>query len=250
MGTKSTANDGEKLGIALALERNTHYDNIRICADSRNALKTTWDINKGSPRKSGIERRIKKGLQPCEPKHAKAHPTRARAHIGIKGNERAGQAANEYSDITRLPNTATPGGIKAISKERRKEWRTEHTYGESRSDWNRKVLAGYTWARTDGGPQNTWLHKIGKAASPTCPRCGQQDPGHHLTFICPAWDTIRKKLIGDRTQWGDLDKPIWIGAGAGEGVFDGSHTAFWFFSRFLPLIVFFAPNANFFRTSS
>lgn len=66
-----------------------------------------------------------------------------RAHIGVEGNEEADKAANKYSwkgDILRLPNTATPSGIKRISKETRREWRHETTFGLSHSNYAK-------WAR-------------------------------------------------------------------------------------------------------
>lgn len=51
--------------------------------------------------------------------------------------------------------------------------------------------------------------------------------GHHLTFHCPRWDTIRHRLIGHIKQWDELDEPIYIKTGPEkEGVIEGGEE--WF----------------------
>ena len=128
----------------------------------------------------------------------------------------------------RLPTTATPAGIKAISKAHRKVWRTEPSFGITQINYSYKALAAYTWLRTDRGPQRSWLHKIGKADTPNCPRCQYHtDSGQHITFECPTWDTLRQSLIGQRKQWADLDQAIWIKQGPDtKDIFDGGEE--WF----------------------
>ena len=99
------------------------------------------------------------------------------------------------------------------SREHRKQWRTEVSFGVARSNYNYKALSAYTFARTERGPQKSWLHKIGKAPGTTC-HCGHAvQTGHHLTFHCPTWDNIRTSLIGQHKDWGDLDHPIYIKTG-------------------------------------
>ena len=98
----------------------------------------------------------------------------------------------------------------------------------NKSTYNSKALAAYSWMRTDRGPQNSWAHKIGKAASQTCPTCDHPVAnGQHITFHCPTWSEQRKALIGERTSWEALDEPIWIKTGPEKkDTFDGGEA--WF----------------------
>ena len=86
-----------------------------------------------------------------------------------------------------------------------------------------KALSAYRWMRTEKGR----LHKIGNAASPPC-QCGHPyQTGHHITFSCPTWATLRTSLIGDRGDCTQLDDPVWIKTGPEkEDVFDGGEE--WF----------------------
>ena len=177
-----------------------------------------------------MELRMKKALSSCLDKGIKIYLLWVRAHIGIKGNEEADQAANRASwdgDIRRLPQTATPMGIKAASKLYRSQWRFETSYGGHCNTYSYQALSAVTWMRTDKGPQKNWLHRLGKATSPAC-NCGHPlQNGHHITFHCPSWATLRTSLIGDRKEWAELDDPIWIKTGPGpEDVIDGGEE--WF----------------------
>jgi len=59
------------------------------------------------------------------------------------------------------------------------------------------------------GPRKSWLHHIGKAEEPNC-SCGHtHQDGEHITFNCPRFSTIRKKLLGSRKTWEELDDPLW-----------------------------------------
>lgn len=139
-----------------------------ICADCRAALATTRDISKGTPCRSAIDRRIKEGLRACANKSIHAYLVWVRANIGIKHNEEADRIANFHSwngEIRRLPSTATRAGVLAISKNTRKGWRTETSFACHSSSYKYRALAAYTWMR---GPQNSWLHRVGKADSPAC----------------------------------------------------------------------------------
>ena len=54
--------------------------------------------------------------------------------------------------------------------------------------------------------------------------------GHHLTSHCPTWDHIRHGLIGHRTNWSDLDSPIYIKRGPEkEDVIEGGEEWFSYF---------------------
>ena len=164
--------------------------------------------------------------------------------IGIEGNEREDAAANLHSwsgDIRRLPNTTTSNGIVSRSKAIRKTYRTEKSYGTSRSSlYHSKALRAYTWTRTEKGPEKNCLHTIGKAESPTC-QCGHPtSTEHHLTFHCPLLNTTRLQLIGDRKQWADLDDPIWIKSGPDqEDIFDGGGGVVRYSYSFLATFFFF-----------
>ena len=69
--------------------------------------------------------------------------------------------------------------------------------------------SGYTWVRTNRGPQKGWLHHIGRAEDPGSP-CGHplQD-GAHVTFDCPRLANIRKEIIRPRKTWEEQVDPLW-----------------------------------------
>jgi len=62
------------------------------------------------------------------------------------------------------------------------------------------------------------LHHIDKADSPEC-SCPDEAPAteHHIIFHCPRFATIRAKFLGIRATWEELNKPVWMKTGKGEG---------------------------------
>ena len=69
--------------------------------------------------------------------------------------------------------------------------------------WCRKALSAYTWCRVNKGPQNEWLHRIGKADTDKC-SCGEVMSGTHVVEECPELDQWRpvwkewKEALGGR----------------------------------------------------
>jgi len=82
-------------------------------------------------------------------------------------------------------------------------------FGIRKTDGHRHALSGYTWMRTNRGPQKSWLTHIGKGDEQGC-ECGHpiQD-GDHITFECPRFRKERRELLGPRRTWEALDKPNW-----------------------------------------
>ena len=140
-----------------------------------------------------------------------------RAHIGIRGNELADQHATFHSHLGQIAGTggtATEGGIRQLTKAARAESRSAPTYGKGRRvGWKRRALAAYTWMRTGKGPQLQWLHRIGKAADPTC-HCGAAiQTGEHVVWECRLHNVERRRnRIGSTAKgdWGALDDPLWV----------------------------------------
>ena len=48
----------------------------------------------------------------------------------------------------------------------------------------KKKKKKYTWCRSNKGPQNGWLHRIGKVGTDKC-RCGTVMTGTHVVEECP-----------------------------------------------------------------
>ena len=65
--------------------------------------------------------------------------------------------------------------------------------------------------RTNRGPQNAWLHHIGKAPDPSC-TCGHpSQDGDHLVFHCPDTAASREKYLPPNAdKWEALDDPHWV----------------------------------------
>jgi len=49
---------------------------------------------------------------------------------------------------------------------------------------------------TGHGCFNTFLHRIGKADTPICEYCEQEDSTEHHIEVCPRWNTKRETLVG------------------------------------------------------
>jgi len=92
---------------------------------------------------------------------------------------------------------------------RRASYRQVEGFGTRRSEWHRHALSGYTWIRTDRGPQRSWLSHIGKGDNPTCD-CGHPiQGGHHITFECARFGKERREILGPRRTRESLDEPNW-----------------------------------------
>ena len=113
----------------------------------------------------------------------------------------------------RLEQAATERDMRQASKATRQQQRQNQAYGLGRcTDWPRRALSAYTWMRTNKRPQRRWLHHIGKAGGKEC-SCGHDtQDGHHFTFLCPLYETTKRRLIGARESdsWESLDKPLLI----------------------------------------
>ena len=82
----------------------------------------------------------------------------------------------------------TPAGLRAWSRRVRAEARGGN--GNGLIGWCRKSLSAYTWCRSNKGPQNEWLHRIGKADTDKC-KCGEVMTGTHVVEECPELDQWR-----------------------------------------------------------
>ena len=167
LGDTASIADAERLAMTLAMEREPGM--LAILSDSKAAIATAHRLANGATPRSDIERRMKDCLTAGEREIGVAW---VRSHIGIGGNERADRQAplERIRGETRgsIPNT-TFEGLKELRKALRKEARSQAGYGRHRTDWGKHALAAYTWARTNKGPQNAWLHHIGKAEDPSYP---------------------------------------------------------------------------------
>ena len=88
----------------------------------------------------------------------------------------------------------TPAGLRAWARRERAEARGGN--GNGLLGWCRKALSAYTWCRSNKGPQNEWLFKIGKADSGRC-QCGEVMTGTHVVEECPELEQWRPR----RTVW-------------------------------------------------
>ena len=54
-------------------------------------------------------------------------------------------------------------------------------------------MSAYVWFRTNKGPQNEWLFKIGKSDTDRC-KCGEEAiTGTHVVEECPELDQCRPR---------------------------------------------------------
>ena len=80
----------------------------------------------------------------------------------------------------------------------------------------RGALSAYTWLHTKPGPQKSWLHRLGKSADLACPCSHPTQSGKHITFECPTFKDARREFLGARTEWGELDAPVWVKEGEND----------------------------------
>jgi len=102
-----------------------------------------------------------------------------------------------------FPRTATEEGVRAASRATRKEQRYGAGHGQMRTNWYRPGSG-----RTEG-PQNSWLHQIGKASNAGCP-CGHPgEDGHNITFTRLRFTKEGHEFVGAKSTWEELDAPDW-----------------------------------------
>ena len=225
LGPISTVADSERRGVLEALQ--SDKDMLLILTDSMAAKATTINLSLGAPPRSQIEKDIKTALHRRNSLRLDTGISWVRAHIGIKGNELADQHATFQSfrgEIAGATRTATEGGIRRIAKEARASERTVETFGlGGRVLWGRRALAAYTWFRTGRGPQQQWLHKIGKAEDPSCPYGAIIQSGEHIVWHCTLheYERAHNGITDTREgEWADLDTKIWVPNDDVEGLAD------------------------------
>ena len=209
LGDLASVADGERKGLALALAHAPRSQKICVLSDSTTAIHTALQLSGGAPPRSGIEAEIRHHLLSRQADTAVAW---IRGHIGLEGNTIADNLAGLHAYLGAValqPRVGTHEGIKAASRANRKQARTLPGFGTRRTDWHRHALSAYTWYRTGKGPQKSWLAHIRKIDDPICP-CGHpSQTGEHIVFHCPLHDTMRKRFLGARTTWEELDSPVW-----------------------------------------
>ena len=78
-------------------------------------------------------------------------------------------------------------------------------------NWGRRALAAYTWFRTEKGPQQQWLHKIGKAEDLSCPSGVAAQSGEHIVWHCTLHSHERaRNRITNTKEWSNLATKIWV----------------------------------------
>lgn len=95
LGPFSIVADGERRGILEALQ--SDEDMLLILTDSMVAKATVVNLARGAAPRSGIEREIKAALQRRQESKLDTGISWIRAHIGVRGNELADQAARFHS---------------------------------------------------------------------------------------------------------------------------------------------------------
>jgi len=160
-------------------------------------LRNAINLSTSQPPRSGVEVQLKQALHNRRDKDTAI--SRIYRQIGIPGNERADRREEYESHLgvtAGSPHTATEEGIRLASKATKKQDRQVGVFGLRRGDWCRRALSPYALLRTDGGPQRSWLHRIGKTADPSCP-CGHHtENGLHLAFECPRFRRVRTYMLG------------------------------------------------------
>ena len=114
-----------------------------------------------------------------------------KGHKDIKGNELADMICKHTSILGHeSEGVVTPAGLRAWARRERAE--AKGGGGNGLLGWCRKALSAYTWCRTNKGPQNEWLFKIGKAGSDKF-KCGEAMTGTHVVEECPELDQWRPR---------------------------------------------------------
>ena len=148
------------------------------------------------------------------------------AHSGVEGNEAADRLAKRAitdgsSERTKLPKlltsplphskSATKQAFRTkIQHENQQQWTKSKRYQRMKltdpkspsptyikliSQLPRKTASLITQLRTGHVPLNKYLHRIGRAQSPTCQACRMDiESTHHYILQCPAYEEHRHKL--------------------------------------------------------
>jgi len=146
------ATDAERAAIGLASQAEGSMN--FILTDSQAGFQSVLNLRRGAPPRSGIEVEIKAALTKRDADDTAI--SWIRSQIRIPGNERADPLtafASIHGDISLAEEIATEGGVRQSSKASRAAWRHNAGFGKRRSEWHRHALSGYTWMRTNKGPQ-------------------------------------------------------------------------------------------------
>jgi hypothetical protein len=146
----------------------------------------------------------------------------------VQGNELADQAAKGAADgissqardlpkLLRKPLLASKAAVAMVERNKLQErfckwWRASPRFNRTQridpslpskafmklvKDWPRPHSSILLQLRTGHAPLNKYLHKIGKADSPLCPHCQEQEESvEHFLLLCPALQTLRNQLFG------------------------------------------------------
>ena len=125
LGTKGSVADGERAGIANALQLHPHAQELTIQTDSTTALTSTMNLAKGHPPHSRIEMVIGNLLHRRHTAGYKTNIYWVKNHIGIPGNEAAGRYVGEPSSDGKGSPVTTSEGIRAWAKRRARKLRVQ-----------------------------------------------------------------------------------------------------------------------------
>lgn len=121
-----------------------NQDQVLLLSESMAAVSTILNLCVGAPPRSQIEQDIKAALQSRG--YLECAISWIRAHIGIRGNETADARASLESRLGQiagkvLATIATQGGMRLISKEVHKGYRSQAGYGlGGRTHWHHQAL--------------------------------------------------------------------------------------------------------------
>ena len=143
------------------------------------------------------------------------------SHCGIAGNDVADTLAALGSAETQIGMPLAHDVAKAaIRRSTKIRWNCakEHVQTEWHAtaagilgshihsvDLNRSHAVTVTQLRTGHCPiLMNYLHRVGRAASPTCPHCHQEeDSAEHFLIRCPALQSLRGSVFGEVKKEGD-----------------------------------------------
>ena len=186
VGTRATVWDEEIEGIKEAI-RHCTTGPILILSDSQATIKAIVKAGKRGRARTAALKEVIEGIARKQQQERETEHTVilawTKAHIGIRGNERADQMAKEASGYQGA-NKVTQGGIKAVWQEMRRNERRVEGFGKGRViGWNRTSVTAYSHIRTGKGRLRGWRKKIGKEDWGYC-YCGAgvTETGTHAAF--------------------------------------------------------------------
>jgi ribonuclease HI len=227
-----TVYEGESVGMILAIKLMTKEWAIRsatICVDNQATIRAT-QLTTPHPGHY-LTDIFHRDLKALKRKHNGIHITVrwTPGHKGIEGNERADELAKKAitegsSDMDQLPrplrkplprskSAATQAHNEKLKRVAQKAWTKSPRY-EHMKDFEptapskkyltlvtplpRKAASILTQLRTGHAPLAKHLHRIGKADSPICPTCRQNDESvQHYILHCTTHHQARQKLRHD-----------------------------------------------------